>query len=223
MKSVWIGLLAFLAMATPAKADDTAQYWWTLTGDVKLDDNDSLNASVIIRSKPDTLEPGQRFLRVGFNHRLKNGLNLNAGYAHVTTLVDGAANPVQHRLSQGIGMQVGKLVGGAVDIRLQAEEIIIPGRREVGLRGRGRVRLIKPLNADGSIDVQFSDELIWSINSTDWGQKSGWTANRAGLALHFKLNNRIGLAPGYTWQLINRPTGPNRDDHVLGLTADVHF
>lgn len=223
MKFAWMWLLFSMAIATPAQADDTAQYWWTLTGDVRLDNNDSVNASVVIRSKPDTLEPGQRFLRVGFNHRLENGVNINAGYAHVTTFIDGAANPIQHRLSQGIGMQVGKLAGSPVDIRVQAEEIFIPGRREIGIRGRGRARVVKPLNADGSIDVQFNDELIWSINSTDWGQKSGWTANRVGVALHFKMDKHFGLSPGYTWQLINRPVGPNRNDHVLGLTADVHF
>jgi Protein of unknown function (DUF2490) len=223
MKTALFGLAALLTLSAPAKADDTIQYWWTLVGDVKLDDNDTLTGAVIIRSRPDTLEPGQRFLRTGISHRLQNGISLSVGYTHVTTLNDNAPNSVQHRGSQGIGFPVGKIADSPVDVRFQAEEIFIPGRRDIGVRGRGRVRLLKPLDAAGAVDVQLSDELIWSINSTDWGQKSGWAANRAALALHFKLNKRIGLGPGYTWQLINRTSGQNRNDHILGLNADVHF
>ena len=223
MKVIALGLAAGLTLSAPANAEDSAQYWWTLVGDVKVDDNDTVTGAVIIRSRPDTLEPGQRFLRTGMSHRLQNGISLSVGYTHVTTLNDNAPNSVQHRVSQGIGFPVGKIADSLVDVRFQAEEIFTPGRRDIGVRGRGRVRLLKPLDAAGAVDVQLSDELIWSINSTDWGQKSGWTANRAALALHVKLNKRVGIAPGYTWQLVNKTSGPNRNDHIFGLTADVHF
>jgi Protein of unknown function (DUF2490) len=223
MRAALLGVMMLMTLSNPAQADDTMQYWWTVSGDVRLDDNDLLTGAVIIRSKPDTFEPGQRLLRATITHQLKSGMSVSAGYAHVTTLNNSGPNGVQHRMSQGIGVPIGSIGASAVDLRLQAEEVFIPGRREIGIRGRGRVRLLHKLDATGKVDLQLSDELIWSLNGTDWGQKSGWTANRAGVMLHVKLNKRIGIGPAYTWQLINRAANPNRNDHVLGLNADVHF
>jgi hypothetical protein len=214
----------FLAAAiclTPAtaRADDDAQLWLTLTGDVKLDDNDSLTANMIYRSRPDELEAGQRLLRAGLSHKLKGGANLSFSYTHVQSFNDGASDSIQHRLGQGIGLPL----GGNFDARIQAEEIFARVGNDIGVRARGRLRWVRPLTKDGDIDLQLSDELIVSVNDTDWGQNAGWTANRAGAAVHFKLGKHFGIAPGYTWQLINRLTGPNRNDHVFGLAVDTHF
>ena len=219
MKAVWLFGAAFSFVSAPAQANDNAQLWLILTGDAKLDDNDSLIANIIYRSRPDELEAGQRILRAGLSHKLSGGPLITFTYSHVQSFVKNAPDGIQHRLGQSIGMMLGK----GFDMRIQAEEIFARGGDDIGIRARGRLRWVHPLTNNGDIDLQLSDELILSANDTDWGQNAGWTANRTAAAVHFKLGKHIGIAPGYTWQLVNRPTGANRNDHILGLTVDTHF
>ncbi|MFN3749471.1 MAG: hypothetical protein ACK4SJ_12380, partial [Sphingorhabdus sp.] len=55
--------LALLVFAQQAMAESTRQQWLTLTGDVKIDANDSASANLILRSRPDSSDLGQRFIR----------------------------------------------------------------------------------------------------------------------------------------------------------------
>lgn len=219
MRTVWLLAAALTLIPATARADDDAQLWLILTSDVKLDDNDSLTANVIYRSRPDELEAGQRILRAGVSHKLQGGASLTFTYSHVQNFAENAPDGVQHRLGQSIGLPLVK----GVDARIQAEEIFARGSDDIGVRARGRLRWVHPLNKNGDIDLQLSDELIISVNDTDWGQNAGWTANRTSAAIHFKLSSQMGIAPSYTWQLVNRLIGANRNDHILGLTIDTHF
>jgi hypothetical protein len=219
MKTALVLAAALSLAPATARADDDAQLWLIMASDVKLDSNDSLTANIIYRSRPDELETGQRILRAGLSHKLKGGASLAFTYSHVQSFVDNAPDGIQHRLGQSIGLMLGK----RVDARIQAEEIFARGGDDIGLRARGRLRWVHPLNKNGDIDLQLSDELILSANDTDWGQNAGWTANRSAAAVHFKLDDHIGIAPSYIWQLINREKGANRNDHILGLTVDTHF
>ena len=219
MKTALLLAAALILAPATAQADDDAQLWLTMASDVKLDSNDSLTANIIYRSRPDELEAGQRILRAGLSHKLRGGASIAFTYAHVQSFIDNAPDGIQHRLGQSIGMTLGK----GFDARIQAEEIFARGADDIGFRTRGRLRWVHPLNKNGDIDLQLSDELILSVNDTDWGQNAGWAANRTSAAVHFKLDDHIGIAPSYTWQLINRQIGANRNDHILGLTVDTHF
>ncbi len=209
---------AILLSAVPARADSDVQFWLTLYGEAKIDDNDSLTANAILRSRPDQLEAGQRLLRVGLSHKMNGGVALSFAYTHVETFNSNGPDAIQHRLTQGVALPL----SDTFDARLQAEEIFANGG-DIGLRARGRLRWIRPLDHDRKIDLQISDELIWAVNDTGWGQNAGWTANRAGAAVKFKLDDHVAIAPGYTWQLVNRRLAENRNDHVLGLTLEGRF
>lgn len=219
MKAKWCLAATLIIAPATAQADDNAQLWLTFAGGVKLDDNDSVTANIIYRSRPDKLEAGQRFLRAGLSHKFAGGASIGISYAHVQSFIENAPDGIQHRLGQSINLPLGK----ALDARVQAEEIFAHGGDDIGIRARGRLRWVHSLNKNGDIDLQLSDELIISANDTDWGQNAGWTANRAAAAVHFRLGKHIGIAPSYTWQLINVSSGTNRNDHILGLTVDTHF
>lgn len=211
---------AFAVVAQPAQAEATRQQWLTLTGDVKLDEDDTLSANLILRSRPDSFEVGQRFLRLGYTHALNYDVSLTLNYAHVTTVVDGGSDLFQHRLAQSIAVKLLPHVDG----RVQLEEVFgVTGSDYVGVRFRPRARLRQPLDADGEIELQLTEEAIFALNDTDFGQASGFTANRAGAAVHFDLGEHFAIMPGYTWQLINRSGAPVRNDHILGLTLEVHY
>ena len=212
--------LALLVFAQQAVAESTRQQWLTLTGDVKIDANDSASANLILRSRPDSSDLGQRFIRVGYTHRFDNGIGLALSYAHVTTKVDDARDQFQHRLSQSLSFPL--LTD--VETRLQLEEVFgVTGANDVGLRFRPRLRLRHALDQSGDIELQLSEEAIFALNDTDFGQNSGFTANRAGAAVHFDISEHFAIMPGYTWQLVNRSGAPVRNDHILGLTLEARY
>lgn len=212
-------LLLFLASQS-AFADSTRQQWLTLTGDVDLDANDNISANLIFRSQPDSFDLGQRFIRLGYRHDLSGDVSLSLSYAHVLTRVEGGGDPVQHRLAQSIAFPVVQ----EVDARVQLEEILgVTGSNDVGLRFRPRLRLRHDLDQAGRVELQLSDEMIFALNDTDFGQTRGLTANRAGAAVHFDMGQHFAIMPGYTWQLVNRSGAPLRHDHILGLTLEAHY
>lgn len=213
--------IAILLCALPASAHASSdgQLWLTYTGDFKIDGNDSITATAIARSRSDELSLGQSLLRAGISHRLRDGKSLSLTYTYVRNFNEGTADTIQHRLGQTLTIPLTR----HLDSRIQAEEVNVPGKAELGLRLRGRMKWVHSLDHEQKVDLQLSDELIWSVNDTKWGQQSGWTANRASAAVHFDLNDHLGIAPGYTWQLIHRYSNPDRNDHILGLTLDSHF
>ena len=215
-----LSIISLVIGSQAALADSTRQQWLTLTGDVELDANDSVSAHLILRSQPDSFDLGQRFIRLGYRHDLADDVSLSLSYAHVTTEVSGGRDPVQHRLAQGISFPLVH----EVDARVQLEEVFgVTGSNDVGVRFRPRVRWRHDLNQSGKVELQLSDELIFALNDTDFGQNRGLTANRAGAAVHFDVGDHFGIMPGYTWQLVNRSGAPTRNDHILGLTLEAHY
>ena len=215
-----LGTISLFTFSQAAFAHSTRQQWLTLTGDVELDANDSISAHLILRSQPDSFDLGQRFVRLGYRHDLIDDISLSLSYAHVTTEIPGASDKVQHRLAQAIAFPLAQ----DVDARVQVEEVFgVTGSNDVGLRFRPRVRLRHGLDQEGKVELQLSDEIIFALNDTDFGQTSGLTANRAGAAVHFDVGQHFGIMPGYTWQLVNRSGAPVRHDHILGLTLEAHY
>jgi Protein of unknown function (DUF2490) len=212
-----------MGCACPATAENDVQQWLTIVADVKLGDKDSLSGNFILRSRPDSWDWSQRFLRVGYTRKLDKGQSVGISYANVRGFVDNGPDRFEHRFTQTYGFALGALAGGKVDARVQAEQSIVERYSDVGLRARGRVRWVHSLDQKKIFEAQLSEEPIFALNDTDYGQRSGLVANRLGAALHVAMTKTVGFAPSYTWQLVNRRGAPNRNDHVLGLTLDAHF
>lgn len=215
-----LATIVLIAVTQPVSAESTRQQWLTLTGDLDLDRNDSVSAHLILRSQPDSFDMGQRFVRLGYRHDLNDDVSLSLSYAHVTAEVPGGSDKVQHRMAQGISFALVQ----DVDARVQLEQVFgVTGSDDIGVRFRPRLRLRHELDRDGKVELQLSDELIFALNDTDFGQTSGLTANRAGATVHFDVGEHFGIMPGYTWQLVNRSGAPTRNDHILGLTLEAHY
>jgi Protein of unknown function (DUF2490) len=212
-----------LAFACPVMAEDDAQLWLTFVADIKVDNNDSITGTALLRSRPDSLDPGQRLLRIAFTHKINHGRSLSFSYTHVRNFIDTGPDRIEHRLSETFAFPIGGFAGGKIDGRVQSEQNFDNGFSDVGLRMRGRVRWSLPLTRNRYIQLQLSDEPIFAMNNTDYGQKSGLVANRASVGVHFDISKAIGIAPSYTWQLVNRQGRPDRNDHIAGLTIDTHF
>lgn len=215
-------LAAVLLAPAAAQADSDAQYWLTLTGEMKADGNDTIYANAIFRSQPDEIDLGQRQLRIGLNHKFDSGVAVAVAYTHVRYYNDNTPDVVQHRLTQALILPIADIANGRIEGRLQSEQIF-PENAETGYRGRARIRWIKPLDAAKKIELTLSEELFWAFNNTAWGLDAGFNTNRAGATLRFKLNDHFGIAPQYIWQVANRTNREDRNDHVVGVVMDAKF
>lgn len=213
--------LTLLALGTPARAEDDAQFWLLSVGDVRVGPRTSLTYDAIVRSHPDRLDAGQVLLRGGVRRTLGASASVQFTYGWVRSIVDAGDDVTEHRLGETLAVGIGQAGAVRVDGRVGAEQRLPNGGGAVGWRLRGRMRATLPLSA--SADLQLSDEVIGALNDTSWGQRAGASANRLASSVHWRFSPRVGIAPGYTWQHIFRADAPDREDHVFSVTIDSHF
>lgn len=216
-----IAIAGIGTLPTCACAADDAQFWTTLTGDVRLNGRDALTFDSVIRSRPDSAQVGQMILRAGVRRRLRDGASLQLTYGWVDTINEDKRDASEHRFGETLTFRLASLRAVAVDGRLTLEQRLPNSGGAMGWRARPRVRAVYTLSP--KMDVQVLDELIVSLNDTPWGQRAGLTTNRAALLLHRRLNRQLGAALGYTLQNVRLRGGPDRQDHITGLTFDVHL
>lgn len=209
------------ALATPAMAEDDVQLWATLAADVGIDDSTDLTLDLISRSRPDSIDTGQIFVRVGARRKLDAATSVQVTYAWVRGLVDGGPDTTEHRFSETISRRFPRQGAWTFDARAALEQRFQAAGGETGWRARERVRVTRTLTP--SLDAQASHELIFALNDTAWGQASGLTASRLTGGLHVAISPHFGVTPGYSWQHLFRPDRDDRDDHILQMTVDVHF
>lgn len=210
-----------LTVATPAFAEDNAQLWVTTNAETALDDNDKILATIILRSRPDTLNLGQSLLRIGVVHQFKNGISVAGNFAVVTTYRPDRPDRAEHRFAQSISIPItSNFAGGSLDSRLQIEEIFATDGNDLGIRIRPRLRWTLPLVKSKRLSLQITDEMLLAANDTDWGQRAGFQANRFLTGIKVDISKKWTLTPAYTWQLVKRNNAPDRNDHILWLTID---
>ncbi|MFM6852475.1 MAG: DUF2490 domain-containing protein [Sphingopyxis sp.] len=203
-----------------ARADD-AQFWLTMASDAQLGPHTALTADIVVRSRPNTVDPAQTIARVGVRRDVGNGWNVQIAYALVETLVRGGPDRAEHRLSQTLSHPIGQWGGWQFDGRAGLEQRLRADGGAVGLRARARVRATHAIGH--GLNAQLSQEVIGALNSTAWGQRAGISTTRTGAAVRVALSPRLGLSPGYTWQHVFVRAGADRNDHIAGLNIDAHF
>lgn len=221
LTGVGAGLSMMATVAAPAMAEDDMQAWTTLAADVGIDDSTDLTLDLVSRSRPNSLDTGQMFVRVGARRKLDEATLLQVTYAWVRGVIDGGPDTTEHRFSETVSHRFARQGAWAFDARAGLEQRFQAAGGETGWRARERVRVTRTLAP--SLDAQASHELIFALNDTAWGQASGLTASRLSGALHVAISPHLGLAPGYSWQHLFRRNRDDRDDHIVQMTVDVHF
>lgn len=215
--------VALLTWAVPACADtsDEAQFWLTSANSVAVSDTTDLTGDIVIRSRSDSISPGQFFLRGGVRRALGGGVSVQATYSWVASFPSGGGTSVEHRLGETLAFPVVSAGGWQLDGRVGFEQRLRAAGGETGWRVRGRLRLSHDV-AD-HVSVQLSEEMIAAINDTPWGQDAGLSASRLGAALAIGVDDHVTLSPGYTWQRVVVDGAPDRNGHILGLAVITRF
>jgi len=216
-----ISLAVLGAAPVHAQANSNVQSWATLTSDVQIAPNTQITADFITRSDPDRVNVGQLIVRGGLRQSLDaaTSLTVNAGWFH--NLRGNTPGSTEWRIGQYLTHRLIVRAPWTLDARLGVEERLVEGQAGLGVRTRERLRLTRRLSS--LFEAQISQETIFALNSTGWGQHSGFVASRIGGQLRIAVAPHVGIAPGYMWQLVGRRGAPERNDHIVQVTIVAHF
>lgn len=203
-------------LATPAAAQDV-QSWNTLLVQGPVDGKLLLWAEVQPRFTNDASRLGQFVARGALGVRLKNDVDLHAGYHFQQNSPAGGRSSTEHRLWQQIMAPVIRRDNGfALITRWRLEERTFENASDTGLRLRIMWRVQQPLHGKGSAGPLAWSETFVAMNSTDWGARAGLDQQRSFVGWLQPLNRRLNLEAGYMHQHIQRP-GRDPGNHVISI------
>ncbi len=206
-------------LAAPAAAQDV-QSWNTLLLQGPVDGKLLLWAELQPRFTNDADRLGQFVARGALGVRLKNDIDLHAGYHFQHNSPATGRSSTEHRLWQQIMAPVIRREDGfALITRWRLEQRTFEGASDTGLRLRMMWRVQQPLNGKGSAGPLIMSETFVALNSTDWGARSGLDQQRSFVGWLQPLGKRLNLEAGYMHQYINRP-GRNPGNHVVNITLN---
>ncbi len=206
-------------LAAPAAAQDV-QSWNTLLLQGPVDGKLLLWAELQPRFTNDADRLGQFVARGALGVRLKNDVDLHAGYHFQRNNPAAGRSSTEHRLWQQIMAPVIRRDDGfALITRWRLEQRTFEGASDTGLRLRILWRVQQPLRGKGSAGPLVMSETFVALNSTDWGARGGFDQQRSFVGWLQPLGKRLNLEAGYMHQHINRP-GPNPGNHILNITLN---
>lgn len=177
--------------------------WW-FDGHVRmLDDADGFNQSIV---------------RPGIGWDLNERSTLWAGYGWIRTSPLTGADFDEYRIWQqwtwGKGGEKWKL-----GLRSRFEQRFVETGDDLGLRFRQFFRVTHKLPSMPKLSLVGWNEIFYHLNDTDWGARSGFNQNRAFVGLRYKPKPdcRWRVEVGYLNQVIEVPTGSDRNNHILSV------
>jgi hypothetical protein len=208
-----------LLLAAPATAQDV-QSWNTLLAQGPVDGKLLLLAELQSRFTNDADRLGQFIARGALGVRLKNDIDLHAGYHFQHNNPAPGVSSDEHRFWQQVSGPVLRRDNGfALITRWRLEQRTIEGADDLGWRLRMQWRVQQPLHGKGSAGPLAWSETFFALNSTDWGARGGFDQQRSFVGWLQPLGKRVNLEAGYMHLYLNR-LGRNPGNHVLNLTLN---
>jgi len=178
-----------------------------------------------LRYSDDANDFEQSIFRPGLGYALPNNHTLWAGYGWIANSPEMGDTFHEHRFWQQHSWKT-KVGSFGLASRSRLEQRFREGSQDdAGWRFRQFIKLTRPILDDGPFYWSLWDEVFLNLNDTDWGAESGLDRNRifAGIGWQPKSMPYLKAEVGYLNQLIDRPTGINRMDHLLSLNVFLNF
>lgn len=208
-----------LLLAAPATAQDV-QNWNTLVAQGPVDGKLLLWAELQPRFTSDVGRLGQFIARGALGVRLKNDIDLHAGYHYQHNNPAPGVSSDEHRFWQQVSGPVLRRENGfALITRWRLEQRTFEGADDLGWRLRIQFRVQQPLHGKGTAGPLAWSETFVALNSTDWGARGGLDQQRSFIGWLQPLSKRLNFEAGYMHQYINRP-GRDAGNHVINLTLN---
>ena len=178
-----------------------------------------------LRYSDDANDFEQSIFRPGFGYALPKNHTLWAGYGWIANSPEIGDTFHEHRFWQQHSWKT-KVGSFGLASRSRLEQRFREGSQDdTGWRFRQFIKLTRSILDDGPLYWSLWDEVFLNLNDTDWGAQSGLDRNRifAGIGWQPKSIPYLKGEVGYLNQLIDRPSGINRMDHLLSLNLFLNF
>lgn len=177
--------------------------WWWDNHYRLLEDADGFNQSIV---------------RPGLGWAVTDRSTLWAGYGWIRTSPLTGNNFDEHRIWQQWTWSKGS-EAWKVGLRSRFEQRFLETGDDTGLRWRQFFRVQHNLPAHPHLTLVCWDEIFYHLNDTDWGAEAGFNQNRifAGIGIKTDPDCRWRTEIGYLNQVIEIPSGPDRNNHILSL------
>lgn len=188
-------------------------------------------ATAVAKKVPASLEVSGRMIenagrlgvfvvRPAIGYQFSNTVTAFVGYTHQITINDGVPDVTENRIHQQLNLRVGTIGNAVVSSRTRFEQRWIQGARDLGLRLRERLQLQVPLKKAGTNFV-LSSEILFALNTTDWGARAGFDQMRNFAGLSIPLNRAVVFETGYQNRYQKRFGAPDRVDHIIPVTLNI--
>ncbi|MBL8537976.1 MAG: DUF2490 domain-containing protein [Hyphomonadaceae bacterium] len=225
MRFAWFAAALGVALALgalPASAHTSDRQFWTSTVLTGRFEQSPWQWSVDVQARfsDDNKGVEQTSVRPALGYRVREGLDLWVGYADITTHRDG--NDVEEqRFWQQANYALGDFAGGAVSGRTRVEQRFRSSGDDAGWRVRQQLRYANPIEGT-PLSIVLSNETMFTLNETDWGQRSGFDQNRAMAGVQWRVNDGLRIEAGYLNQYSNGVSA-DRVSHNLVLNTTLRF
>jgi hypothetical protein len=163
----------------------------------------------------------QTLARGAIGVKISPKVTLYAGYTYTEIERPNARNSVEHRPHQQISWTIGAALGGTLTSRTRLEERWFRGSQDVGFRLRQQLRLTVPFKKD-DVAVFAASEVLFHLNSTDWGARAGFDQLRTSIGLSLPLNKSVAVEAAYQ-PIYIKGNVVDRLNHTIPVTLVVKF
>ncbi len=209
----------FFAMQNGAKAQERDFQTWSMVA-TRADFSNKLSLWMDnhVRQGPDST---LMILRPALGYRPTPWATAWAGYGWFPRYFeDGSqASRHEHRTWQQLSLHLSEPTF-VLASRSRFEQRLFHTSSQVGLRARELIRGMARLS--NTFWAVVTDEVLWQLNTTDWGLQSGFDQNRLFLGIAYLPNPHLRIEVGYLNVIVPRKA-ITTTSHVLSLNAFLRF
>jgi len=215
-RMIWLAAAGAAAMPCAVQAaQEDEQLWLQVPANVKLADKWTLSNELNVRfsqARSGLYEVEDNLL---LNYRPSKQVTIGVGYTHDPQYAGGSFAVMERRAREQITYDnVVKIAGGALSVRMRAEQRWRDGIAGTGWRLRPFARYALPLSRDGKIALSFGHESFVNLNRVSFQNQPGWDRMRNNVAVRFPVSKILSGEIGYMNQYTVVRGGMDRMDHA---------
>lgn len=215
-KMIWLTAAGLTVMPRAAQAaQEDEQLWLQAPANVQLSDKWTLSNELNVRfsqARSGLYEVEDNLL---LNYKPSKQLTVAFGYTHDPQYAAGRFAVMERRAREQVTFDnVTKIAGGALSVRMRAEQRWRDGISGTGWRLRPYAKYTLPLSKDGKTTLSLGHESFVNLNRVSFQNQPGWDRMRNNIAIKFPLSKMLSGEIGYLNQYSVVRGGVDHMDHA---------
>jgi hypothetical protein len=223
MKVTFALLAAMLPTAALANTDADAQAWSTLSASGSLSGPIMIGGDVQGRYSNDQSRIAESQYTAQLGYKFSKKVTAWIGYRLVLNHRNNLPNLTEHRIRPQVTLDLGKLAGGSLANRTIVEFRYRNDIAGMGARFRNQLKWQLPIKKGSKTNFVLSHEDFIGLNSTAWGQQSGYTRMRNFIGIGTPVLPKLRGEFGYLNQWDIRRRTFDRVAHVAQFNLAYSF